>query len=258
MLMSNPQIQQLLEKNPELRHALSDPSTLQSMLSAASNPTAYNEMLRGHDRVLSNLENVPGGFNHLQRVYSTLQEPMYEAMTPKTPINRQRDLNYKSSESASHSKVTSDPVPNPWAPKKPAIISNPLLDRPPLNSPSMMANFKSQAHKRRLNADSDDSLNFEKMFLNPGAASESFKTDQQPILNFNPFASSMMPTTTLPTNTNTAAASSSQSLADRFSNELAALHELGFDDDESENIPALLATGGHVPAAIDRILSKRP
>ncbi len=111
MLLSNPQLQSLLESNPELRHALTDPSTLKSILSAASNPAAYNEMLRGHDRALSNLENIPEGFSHLKRVYKSMQEPMYEALTPqyRAEANAENEV---------RKELTKDPVPNPWAPQK--------------------------------------------------------------------------------------------------------------------------------------------
>lgn len=45
----------------------------------ARNPTALQEMMRNHDRALSNLESIPGGFNALQRIYHDVQEPMYSA-----------------------------------------------------------------------------------------------------------------------------------------------------------------------------------
>ncbi len=65
----------------------------------ARNPTALQELMRNHDRALSNLEvrftffslvlnsflffssnqSIPGGFNALQRIYHDVQEPMYSA-----------------------------------------------------------------------------------------------------------------------------------------------------------------------------------
>lgn len=130
-------MQKLIEKNPELRHALSDPSTLKSMLKAATNPKAYNEMLRGHDRAMSNLENIPEGFSHLKKVYSTLQEPMFDAFTPKMQFNASNT----GDEGDKIRMTTSEPIPNPWAPKPTRV-----------NSPS----FKAQARKRKLNSSLDD------------------------------------------------------------------------------------------------------
>jgi hypothetical protein len=210
MLFNNPQMQKLLEKNPELRHALSDPATLKSMMTAATNPKAYNEMLRGHDRALSNLENIPEGFSHLKRVYSTLQEPMYEALTPQTKLTSSATTTITSpkNDKISSSTTTSEPIPNPWAPKqhqhnhKPSPIASPIV------SPSSLS---SHSQKRKL----PSSASFDNDFL------------------------------------------SSPSVNVQFQDQLEALHQLGFDNDEDENIPALLATNGHVPAAIDRILSRR-
>lgn len=142
-------MQKLIEKNPELRHALSDPTTLKSMLNAAANPMAYNEMLRGHDRAMSNLENIPEGFSHLKKVYSTLQEPMYDAFTPKMRVNY--NDNVSGEEQGKVRKTTSEPVPNPWAPKTPTPMrpssrqaSNPVFG------------FKAHAHKRKLSASIDE------------------------------------------------------------------------------------------------------
>jgi ubiquilin len=45
----------------------------------ARNPNLLKEMMRNNDRALSNLEMLPGGFDALRRMYSTVQEPMFEA-----------------------------------------------------------------------------------------------------------------------------------------------------------------------------------
>lgn len=149
MILSNPQMQKLIEKNPELGHALSDPTTLKSMLNAATNPRAYNEMLRGHDRAMSNLENIPEGFSHLKRIYSTLQEPMYDALTP-----RNKNFNVKVGSDVRKEKekvtTTSEPFPNPWAP--------PLSTPPASETSKPIFGFKSHSHKRKLSSDSESTL----------------------------------------------------------------------------------------------------
>ncbi len=143
MILSNPHLQSLLESNPELRRALSDPSTLQSILSAASNPAAYNEMLRGQDRALSNLENIPEGFSHLQRVYKTMQEPMYDAMQFKHPPPSSASTSNTDSSSV-RKELTRDPVPNPWAPPTPTTKKRKL---PSLDSLDDYSGFSGQLER---------------------------------------------------------------------------------------------------------------
>lgn len=248
-------MQKLIEKNPELRHALSDPSTLKSMLNAASNPTAYNEMLRGHDRAMSNLENIPEGFSHLKKVYSTLQEPMYDALTPSRA--RTKSVYTESSGNNANRMTTREPVPNPWAPptaRKPTSRGGPVFG------------FKAHPHKRKHSIDEiddvdPDEVNNEEIF---GKLSGSI--DAMRLLS--PLGSSGVSTNSStgtgsiinplnPLNTLNPSNPTSAELAERFRTELEVLHQLGFEDDAGENIPALLATGGHVSAAIDRILQRR-
>jgi len=163
MLLSSPQMQQLVQKNPELRHALADPQTLQLMLRAAVDPTAQAELMRNHDRAMANLETIPEGFSHLKRVYSAMQEPLHDiALAPKRAP--------ASTPAPTSTSIASTPVPNPWA-----------------------RGAKGLAH---------------------------------------------------PSNN------------DRFATQLATMHAMGFADD-TENIPALLATNGHVQAAVDWILAQR-
>ena len=276
-------MQKLIEKNPELRHALSDPSTLKSMLNAASNPTAYNEMLRGHDRAMSNLENIPEGFSHLKKVYSTLQEPMYDALTPPSRA-RTKNVYTESTGNNANRMTTREPVPNPWAPP----AARPVVKPTPRGGP--VFGFKAHPHKRKHSIDEIDDMedegNNEEIFgklsgsidamrlLSPlgssgvgntGKAASTNSTNStssssniiNPLNTLNP----NNPLNTLnpnnPLNTLNPNNLPSAELAERFRTELEVLHQLGFEDDAGENIPALLATGGHVSAAIDRILQRR-
>lgn len=217
MIMSNPQMQKLIEKNPELRHALSDPSTLKSMLNAATNPKAYNEMLRGHDRAMSNLENIPEGFSHLKKVYSTLQEPMYDAFTPKTRVNYNEIAN---EEEGRIRTTTSEPVPNPWAPKVPVRSTSnySTSSRSGANKPI----FGSQ--KRKLNASIDED---EELF-NRSLAGIAGMGLTSPLIR----------------------------KTELYSQQLMEMHLLGFVNDE-ENVAALMESDGDVSVAIDRIIAKR-
>ena len=56
LMMSNPQMQSLIERNPEIQHMLNNPSLLRETMEIARNPAALQELMRNHDRALSNLE----------------------------------------------------------------------------------------------------------------------------------------------------------------------------------------------------------
>ena len=211
-------MQKLIEKNPELGHALSDTTTLKSMLNAAVNPRAYNEMLRGHDRAMSNLENIPEGFSHLKRIYSTLQEPMYDALTPPGITSKIKSKS-TTGESIAKRTTTIQPFPNPWAP----IIKPTMTTRTKTTSPP--------ANKRKLLSieEEENNLNFDESKFLTGSME------------------TMRLLSPLPRD----------DLREQFRSELEVMHKLGYNRDEDENIPALLATNGHVSSAIDRILRKR-
>lgn len=86
VVSSNPQIQSLMDRHPELGHALNNPDVIRQAMQVIRNPAMMQEMMRNYDRALSNLESVPGGFNALQRFYNDYQEPMYNAMTNQNPF----------------------------------------------------------------------------------------------------------------------------------------------------------------------------
>ena len=58
---------------------LNNPELLRQSMEIARNPAMMQEMIRNYDRALSNLEAVPGGMNHLQRIFRDIQEPMMDA-----------------------------------------------------------------------------------------------------------------------------------------------------------------------------------
>lgn len=79
--MNNPQMREIIDRNPELAHVLNDPNTLRQTLEAARNPELMREMMRNTDRAMSNIESSPEGFNMLRRMYETVQEPFLNATT---------------------------------------------------------------------------------------------------------------------------------------------------------------------------------
>lgn len=76
---SNPQIQEIMRNNPEVGRMLQDPDMIRRAMEMSRNPELMREMMRNTDLALSNIENLPGGFDALRRMYSDVQEPLHEA-----------------------------------------------------------------------------------------------------------------------------------------------------------------------------------
>ncbi|CAG8654848.1 1617_t:CDS:10 [Acaulospora morrowiae] len=127
MVMQNPTMRQMIERNPEIGHIINDPSFIRQTMDMARNPELMREMMRNNDRALANLETIPGGFNHLRRMYHTLQEPLESA-------SRNND---QSSEAANQflaqllnverppeGRINCTPLPNPWVPRNNNNITN--------------------------------------------------------------------------------------------------------------------------------------
>ncbi|KAI0979622.1 hypothetical protein GJ496_003298 [Pomphorhynchus laevis] len=54
------------------------------------NPTTLQEIMRKHNTALINIENLPSGYNVLQRIYSDFQEPMLNVVQEQfgdNPLN---------------------------------------------------------------------------------------------------------------------------------------------------------------------------
>ncbi|KAI8637357.1 hypothetical protein BD408DRAFT_424634 [Parasitella parasitica] len=118
IIMSNPQMKALIEQNPELGHVINDPAFLRQSMEMMRNPELMREMQRNNDRALSNIEAIPGGFNHLRRMYNTFQSPMESAMTPGSSsdeANNQRLARALNVESLPENSLNTQALPNPWA-----------------------------------------------------------------------------------------------------------------------------------------------
>lgn len=90
IITSNPQMQDLMQRNPEISHMLNNPELLRQTMELARNPSMLQELMRSHDRAMSNLESVPGGYSALQRIYRDIQEPMLNA-TSRNPFSGTSD-----------------------------------------------------------------------------------------------------------------------------------------------------------------------
>lgn len=98
------------------------------------------EHMRHSDRALSNLEAIPGGFNHLRRMYETIQEPLMNAATQggaggdapdsSNPLaalfqgmggqQQQQGGQGAVGAPAASTPENAAPMPNPWAPNQAA------------------------------------------------------------------------------------------------------------------------------------------
>lgn len=166
LLTANPQMQELIERNPEINHMLNNPELLRQTMELARNPSMLQELMRSHDRAMSNLESIPGGFNELQRMYRDIQEPMLNAATEQfgsNPFaglasgnggnsNPQQVLSYILNEYVIYSDVKQgtenrEPLPNPWSaatPRTDATTTQSTPRQPPLFSNMNMSSLMQQ------------------------------------------------------------------------------------------------------------------
>jgi ubiquilin len=89
-MMANPEVQALIEANPEMAQALQDPEHLRQTMRMARDPRLRQEFSRIHDRQMANVNAIPGGFNHLHRMHQQMEGPLRDAAergpsTPSTP-----------------------------------------------------------------------------------------------------------------------------------------------------------------------------
>ncbi|KAI0982386.1 hypothetical protein GJ496_006672 [Pomphorhynchus laevis] len=126
IMLNNPQMQRVIEQNPEVSQFFNNPDFMRQTMEMIRNPTTLQEIMRNHDRALINLESLPGGYNALQRIYRDFQEPMLNATQEQfgyNPLN----TNSSSSTTANTSQVgteNTDPLPNPWASQNTVFQNN--------------------------------------------------------------------------------------------------------------------------------------
>lgn len=117
LLTRNPQMQELMERNPEINHMLNNPDLLRQTMELARNPSMLQELMRSHDRAISNLESIPGGYNALQRMYRDIQEPMLSATAEQFNRNPFAGLvDNTSTNNPQQGRENTEPLPNPWSP----------------------------------------------------------------------------------------------------------------------------------------------
>ncbi|XP_025828968.1 ubiquilin-2-like [Agrilus planipennis] len=250
LLTANPQIQEVINRNPEINHLLNNRELLQEMLNLARNPSMYQELLRSNDRALRQLENTPGGLNVLQRIYQEVQEPLIDALqrNPYSQTGRDQE-NEQDTANPQQGNENRIPLPNPWNERA-----------------SSETNQPEENNSQRLGSlPNNNSPIFEHIhsFLNPEFVStlvDSYRENQGIHVNpntLNAFNFSPIPPNapdTSPLGNVSEILTNTMPLEVRFRSQLEQLQTMGFNNVEA-NLQALLASGGDINLAIDRLIN---
>ncbi|XP_018366883.1 PREDICTED: ubiquilin-1 [Trachymyrmex cornetzi] len=191
LVTANPQMQELMQRNPEISHMLNNPELLRQTMELARNPSMLQELMRSHDRALSNLESIPGGYSALRRMYRDIQEPMLAAATNgRNPFaalvenSSNQDL-----QNPQQGQENRDPLPNPWNQSQNDTgtvqqnQSRGLLDSPGMQSLTAQMIENPQLMRNMLNAPYTRSI-LEAMAADPAMASRVIAAN--PFLRGNP------------------------------------------------------------------------
>lgn len=187
LITSNPQMQDLMQRNPEISHMLNNPDLLRQTMELARNPAMLQELMRSHDRAMSNLESVPGGYNALHRIYRDIQEPMLNATSGAFASNPFSGLvDNGGAENPQQGSENREPLPNPWGGgggSQPNRPPNNVLNTPAMQSllqqmsenPEMMQNMMNAPYMRSM---------MEALSQDPNMAANLIS--QSPLLQANP------------------------------------------------------------------------
>jgi len=206
ILLNNPQMREVIERNPEVGHILNDPQILRQTLEMYRNPELYREMMRNTDRAMSNIENHPEGFNLLRRMYTNVQEPMMDATTgvgqqnpfPNLFGNTQTPNSNTTSNTDSTPQPTNVPLPNPWVP--PVVNTSPASTNPGSNltPPNLFGQVSGTPDFNLLSSTLQDpslqNLMMQQVLSNPAMMQEIIGTNPmlQQMMNTNPQLRQMM------------------------------------------------------------------
>lgn len=160
----------------------------------ARNPSMLQELMRSHDRALSNLESIPGGYSALRRMYRDIQEPMLAAATngrnPFAALVENSNSSNQDTQNPQQGQENRDPLPNPWGQGQNDSgtggqqgQSRGLLDSPGMQSLTAQMMENPQLMRNMLNAPYTRSM-LEAMAADPAMASRVIATN--PFLRGNP------------------------------------------------------------------------
>lgn len=185
LITSNPQMQDLMQRNPEISHMLNNPELLRQTMELARNPAMLQELMRSHDRAMSNLESVPGGYNALHRIYRDIQEPMMNAASFGNANPFSGLVDSGTAENPQAGSENREPLPNPWGgstPRQPAAPAN-VLNTPAMQSLLQQMSDNPSLMESMLNAPYTRSM-MESLSQDPNMAANLI--GQSPILQGNP------------------------------------------------------------------------
>lgn len=151
LITSNPQMQELIDRNPEINHMLSNPELIRQTMELARNPSMLQELMRSHDRAISNLESIPGGYNALQRMYRDIQEPMLNAASEQFSRNPFAGLvDTGTGNNPQQGTENRDPLPNPWTDQRPNEPNATSRQRPTVSNPNMSSLLQQMSENPQL------------------------------------------------------------------------------------------------------------
>jgi len=260
----------------------------------SQNPELMREMMRNNDRTMSHIENMPGGFNFLRQQYENVVEPMQNAVRPPsqedatsntadeppsaTPNSNPLPNPWAPGGGQQASSARSTPAPAAGA----NANANPFAsmfggdaNANPFNS--MFANAAASSAAGASNATASGQQNpFSSLFnMDPNQMAQAMQMAQQMFGgqagadNPNAGASNvfslfnnmyggagggMGSPNTGSASAQASSAGSQMSPEARFAVQLQQLNDMGFND-QAANIRCLIATGGNVNAAIERLLN---
>jgi flagellar biosynthesis GTPase FlhF len=169
-LTNNPKMKAYLERNPQIRQALEDPQTMQEMLEASMNPQAMQALLQGQERAMSQLENIPQGFQFLQQMHNEMA-PMDDlggnALMPVARLGRSRGATLKTGQSSQG--INRTPLGNPWATSPPKARSPSAPSSPTLPTREQCRQvYQRQLEEMRDMGFSDDEANLDALMATQG------------------------------------------------------------------------------------------
>ncbi|KAJ7320115.1 hypothetical protein JRQ81_019626 [Phrynocephalus forsythii] len=130
VLATHPGLQQLAEDHAQIGHLLKNPQVVADVVKYIRSPEIRREVDRRCDRMLSNLESMPGGFWVLQHMYQDVEEPLWKGLQGRrtsTLPGPRADTNLSP---AGGSRIPPGmenrvPLPDPWAPRPDGSGSKP-------------------------------------------------------------------------------------------------------------------------------------
>lgn len=205
------------------------------MFNMSTNKAYYQEAMRGHDRALSNLENIPQGFQHLVQMQKTMKDAESARLSGAKPTKTSITGSEPSRE------ITKDPFPNPWQPSK----TPSFLQRATPLTPDMRSSFEKEMMASK--------YEFSKFLASAQLRPEDLDlpTDSDDEEDDQDVDQMVDPSSATPSSN-----SDVSHYAARYHKQLSTMKELGFTD-ENENIRALLKTGGNMSAAIEWLVSRK-